>query len=252
MSAIKFKPARKVSDAMPALERARTAALLNVRTQPGADDTVKFLLEVVFQSVPVKRPLLQGNWFVACRSALISLQMDEGTIVDRTEKTSIPFHYKIASSSEKEVGAGFDPKAKMGPEGAETEVSIISLTAKKRDKSGGQIDYNGEEDELGVSGFANSVTWDYSIVRGKHAIRDFLFCNLPLSADCKPKFKRLKGSVELLPSIFNFDRDKQQMSATKSFLMQLALAFRSKNPSSPAKGPVLNQEGIRLTFGESR
>lgn len=43
---IKFKPARKVSDSMPAMERARTAALLNVRTQAGANNTTRFLLGV--------------------------------------------------------------------------------------------------------------------------------------------------------------------------------------------------------------
>jgi hypothetical protein len=252
MSTIRFSPYKKVADAMPPEERERTAALLNVRTEPGANDTVKFIIDVKFQSVPVKRPLLKGNWFVACRSALINLQIDEGTIVDHATEISTQFHYKIDSSSGTEVGAEFKPTVKVGPEGAETEVSIVSLTAKKKDKSGGQIDYTGKENTLSVVGFANSVTWDFSIVRGKRAISDFLFCELPLSADCQPKFKRLKGSVQLLPSIFNFDRDKQQMSGTKSFMMQLALAFRGKNPSSPAKSPVLNQEGIRLTFGENR
>jgi hypothetical protein len=252
MSTIRFSPYKKVADTMPPEERERTAALLNARTTPGANDTIKFLIDVGFQSVAVKRPLLKGNWFVGCRSALISLQIDDGTILDHTGETSTQFHYKIDSSSDMEAGAEFKPTVKVGPEGAETEVSIVSLTAKKKDKSGGQIDYTGKENTLSVIDFANSVTWDFSIVRGKRAISDFLFCKLPLSADCKPKFKHLKGSIELTPSIFNFDRDKQQMSGTKSLMMQLALAFRSKNPSSPAKSPVLNQEGIRLTFGDSR
>ena len=237
---------------MPPDERERTAALLNVHTEAGANDTVKFLINVKFQSVPVKRPLLKGNWFVACRSALINLQMDEGTVVDHAMEIATQFHYKIDSSISTEAGVEINPTVKTGLEGAETEFSIVSLKAKKKDKSGGQIDYTGKENTLSVIGFANSVTWDFSIVRGKRAISDFLFCELPLSADCKPKFKRLKGSVELLPSIFNFDRDKQQMSGTKSFLMQLALAFRGKNASSPAKSAVLDQEGIHLTFGENR
>jgi hypothetical protein len=252
MKTIKFSPDEKLAEKMPPKERQRTAALLNVHTESETDNAVRFLIDVGFQSVMVKRPLLKGNWFVACRSALISLQIDEGSIVDSTGETSIQFHYKLDGSSETKVGGEFKPTVKVGPEGAEAEVSIVSLTAKKRDKSGGQIDYTGKENELGVSAFANSVTWDYSIVRGQRAIRDFLFCNLPLRADCKPKFKRLSGSIDLMPSIFYFDRDKQRMSGMKSLLMQLALAFRKKNPSSPAKSPVLNQEGIHLTFGESR
>lgn len=252
MRTIKFKPVDKIADAMPYKERQRTAALLNARTEPGAEETIKFLLEVVFQSVPVKRPLMRGNWFVACRNALINLQIDTGTIVNRTQETSIQFHYKIDSSSEKEGGAEFKPAVKVGPEGAETEVSIISLTAKKKDKSGGQIDYTGKENELSVSSLTNSVTWDYSIVRGKRAIRDFLFCNLPLWAECKPKFERLSGSIELIPSIFNFDRDKQQMSGTRSLLMQLTLAFRGLSDNQREMAPIRNGDGIRLTFGENR
>lgn len=252
MSTIKFSPDEKLTRKMPSKERERTAALLDVHTESETDDAVRFVIDVGFRSVLVKRPWVDGHWFVACRSALISLQIDEGTILDHTGETSIQFHYKLHSSRDTEVGGKIEPTVKVGPEDAQTEFSIVSLTAKKRDTTSGQIDYDGKEDELGVSASANSVTWDYSIVRGKRAIRDFLFCNLPLSADCKPRFKRLKGSIELLPSIFNFDRDKQQMSGTKSFLMQLTLAFRSKNQSSPIKSPVLNQEGIHLTFGENR
>jgi hypothetical protein len=195
---------------------------------------------------------MRGHWFAACRSALINLQIDEGTIVSRTEGASIQFHYKIDSSTDTEQGAEFKPTVKMGPEGAETEVSIVSLTAKKKEKSGGQIDYTGKENTLEVSGSANSVTWDYSIVRGKQAIRDFLSCNLPLWADCKHPGKSLHGTIELMPSIFNFDRDKEQMSGMKSFLMQLTLAFRKSFQDDPEKAAVLNQEGILLSFGESK
>ena len=252
MGTIKFTPVKKVADTMLHKERKRTAALLNVRTEPGAEETVKFLMEVIFQSVPVKRPFMRGHWFAACRSALINLQIDEGTIVSRAEETSIQFHYKIDSSSETERGAEFKPTVKAGPEGAETEVSIVSLTARKKDKSGGQIDYTGKENELSVSGFANSVTWDYSIVRGKRAIRDFLSCNLPLWADCKHPGKSLHGTIELMPSIFNFDRDKQQMSGTKSLLMQLTLAFRGLAGAEEEMAPIRNDNGIALTFGESQ
>jgi hypothetical protein len=73
-----------------------------------------------------------------------------------------------------------------------------------------------------------------------------------LWVDCKPHLKQLQGTVELLPSIFNFDRDKEQMSGMKSFLMQLTLAFRKSFQDDPDKAAVLNQEGILLTFGESK
>ncbi len=252
MNTIKFSPDEKLARKMPPKELRRTAALLDVRTESETDDAVRFVIDVGFRSVPVKRPLLAGHWFVACRSALISLQIDDGTILDHTGETSIQFHYKLDSSSEKNVGVELKPTVTVGPEGAEAEVSLVSLTAKKRDKSGGQIDYTGKENELGVSAFPNSVTWDYSIVRGERAIRDFLCCDLLLRADCKPRFKRLRGSIELMPSIFYFDRDKQQMSGINSFLMQLTLAFRKKDQASTTKSPVLNQGGIRLTFGESR
>jgi hypothetical protein len=252
MNPIQFKPVKKVADTMPPEERKRTAALLNVRTQEGEEEAVKLLLDVVFQSVPVKRPLLRGHWFAACRSALITVQFRSGTILDRTAETSATFQYKVESSSDTEFGAEFKPTAKVGPEGATTEISVVSLTAKKKDKSGGHIDFTGKENTLSVTGFANSVTWDYSIIRGKRAISDFLSCNLPLWVDCKPRLKQLQGTVELLPSIFNFDRDKEQMSGMKSFLMQLTLAFRKSFQDDPDKAAVLNQEGILLTFGESK
>ncbi len=180
------------------------------------------------------------------------MQFEKGTILDRTAETTTQFHYKLESSRDKEFGAEFKPTAKVGPEGAATEVSLVSLTAKNKDRSGGHIDYTANESTLSVTGVANSVTWDFSIVRGKHAIRDFLSCNLPLWIDCKPQFKHLRGTVELLPSIFNFDRDKVQMSAMKSLLMQMTLAFRKSHKDDPEKSPLLNPEGIRLSFGENK
>ena len=252
MSAIEFTPANKVADTMPPEERNRTAALLNVGAESADEDAIKLLIDVLFQSVPVKRPLQRGHWFAACRSALIYVQLDTGTVLGQTEKTPLQFHYKIESSSDEEVGAELNPTVKVGPEGAQTEVSVVSLTAKKKTSRGGEIDYSGTENTLEVNCLANSVTWDFSIVRGDRAIRDFLSGNLPLWVDCKPRGTRLKGTIKLLPSIFNFDRDKQPMSGTKSFLMQLALAFRKSMKNDPEKRPILNYEGIHLTFGERK
>lgn len=249
---IKFKPTRKVSDSMPAMERARTAALLNVRAEPGADNTTRFLLDVAFQAVPVKRPLSRGHWYVACRSALINLQTLDGTIIGRTAETPMEFAYKNETSSGWEAGVEVKPTAKVGPEGAEAEVSIFSVTAKKKKKSAGQVDYTGQENTLSVTDYKHSVVWKISMVRGERAISDFLFCKLPLWADCKKESQPLQGTIALLPSVFDFDQDERRMSGMKSFLMQITLAFRKSFENDPEKAPVLNQKGIRLSFGENK
>ena len=252
MGTIKFKPAKKVSDAMPAMERARTAALLNVRTESAGTNTVKFLMDVAFQAVPVKRPLSRGRWFVACRGAMIQLQTLDGTLIDRTAETPMEFAYKNKASSGRETGVEVKPTAKGGPEGAEVEVSFVSLTAKKKKFNAGEIEYTGNENTLSVTDYKHSVVWKFSMVRGERAISDFLFCKLPLWADCKKEAQPLQGTLELLPSVFDFDQEERRMSAMKSFMMQLTLAFRKSFETDLEKAPVLNQDGIRLTFGESR
>lgn len=249
---IKFTPVKKVANAMPPSERSRTAALLNVRTEPGAEDTIKFLLDVAFQAVPVKRPFHRGHWFVACRSAMVTLQTSDGKVLGHTKEISEEFEYKNENSTGWEIGAEIKPTAKVGVGGADVEVGGVGVDAKKKKKHVGEYGYTGKENLLSVTGYENSVVWDFSMVRGEHAISDFLFCNLPLWADCKPQAKPLHGTIELLPSIFDFDQDKRKMSEVGSFLMQITLAFRKAFRTSPEKAPILNQDGITLSFGESQ
>ncbi|MGB8478421.1 MAG: hypothetical protein WCE63_06225, partial [Acidobacteriaceae bacterium] len=209
-------------------------------------------LDVAFQAVPVKRPLSRGNWYVACRGAMINLQTLDGTIISRTAETPMEFAYKNETSSGWEAGVEVKPTAKVGPEGAEAEVSIFSVTTKKKEKSAGQVDYTGQENTLSVTDYKHSVVWKISMVRGERAISDFLFCKLPLWADCKKESQPLQGTIALLPSVFDFDQDERRMSGMKSFLMQITLAFRKSFENDPEKAPVLNQKGIRLSFGESK
>jgi hypothetical protein len=99
MKTIKFSPDEKLAEKMPPKERQRTAALLNVHTESETDNAVRFLIDVGFQSVMVKRPLLKGNWFVACRSALISLQIDEGKLRSNSiTNLMVPAKRKLAGS----------------------------------------------------------------------------------------------------------------------------------------------------------
>lgn len=248
---IKFTPSKKVANAMPPSERSRTAALLNVRTEPGAEDTVKFVIDAAFQSVRVKRPFNRGYWFVACRNATVNMHASDGKILDHTREISEEFTYKNENSTGWKIGAEIKPTAKVGVGGVDVEVGGVGADAKKKKKRVGEYGYTGKENLLSVTGYENSVVWDYSMVRGEHAISDFLSCNLQLWADCKPQAKSLHGTIELRPSIFDFDQDKRKMSEVGSFLMQITLAFRKSFRGSPEKAPILNQDGITLSFGES-
>jgi hypothetical protein len=247
---MRFAPATKVADSMPSTERARTAALLNVRAESGAEDTVKFDIEVIFQAVPVKRPLLRGHWFVACRRALVNLDTADGTITGRTSEKSAEFTYKDKNISGWTFGVEVKPTVKAEVGGAAIELGGIGPSVEKESKHSSQISHSGTENTLGVAASRHGIGWKISMDRGGHAISDFLYGNQELLADWKRKHKPPKGTVKLLPSLFDFDQEERQMGEFRSFLMQVALAFRKSLRNPPEKAPVLNQDGITLTFGE--
>ncbi len=181
---------------------------------------------------------------------MVTLQTSDGKVLGHTREISEEFTYKNENSTGWEIGAEIKPTAKVGVGGADVEVGGVGVDVKKKKKRVGEYGYTGKENLLSVTGYENSLVWDFSIVRGEHAISDFLFCNLPLWVDCKSQARPLRGVIELLPAIFDFDQDKRKMSEVGSFLMQITLAFRKTFQNSSEKAPILNQEGIILAFGE--
>lgn len=252
MKKIHFKPAHKVFDAMPHKERERTAALINVRTEPGADENIKFVIDVVFQAVPVKRPFLRGHWFVACRGALVGLQIDDGTILAHTGETLAEFNYKNKDTTGWKFEVELKPSVKLDFGATEAELGGVGATAGKETKHSGEIDHSGEESPLSAAGSQHTVGWKISMVRGDRAISDFIYGNQPLWADWKGEHKRLQGTIKMLPAIFDFDRDERRMGDFRSLLMQLTLAFRGLSGSEGEMAPIRNDKGITLTFGENR
>lgn len=237
---LRFKPANKVAAKMSAEELSVSPAVLDVELERKSDGVTRLLINVVFHSVPLRRPLMRGYWYVACQAAHTELQSSRGDIVDTTPAAALEFSYNNSSSTETERSFELKPKAEaeVGPARIKSE-GPGAKSSKKRTKSEG-FEYTGQENQLSVAATSRNVSWQMSMVRGQHAISDYLFGTLPLWVDCDSKKRSVKGSIRLLPSIFSFDEDKRRMSDLQSFLMQLALAFRSTK--------VMNQDETKVSF----
>jgi hypothetical protein len=237
---LKCKPAQKVAASMPAKERRLSPAILDIRAESKSKDITRVLIDVVFQSVPLPRPVGRGYWYAACRGAQVELRTLRGDILSNTPPSTLEFTYHKDTSIEKERSFELKPKAKIEAGPVKGEASGPGAKSRRKSATSEGFDYTGRENELSAAATSRRVSWQMSMVRVDHAISDYLFGNLPLWAECESNAKPVKGAVRLLPSIFSFDEDKRQMSDLHAFLMQLALAFRSVK--------VMNQDETEVSF----
>jgi hypothetical protein len=239
---LKFKPADKCASTMSNDEKQRTPLLLEIKkgTHPQHPADWRVDVDLIFMSVPVTK-LTGGMLYASCQGASIRLEVLDQKVIRFTEAASVQFEYTESTTKtrtgsvelkpEIEVSAG-PVKAKVGGLGAKGEAS--------KEKTGG-YSYRATEDRLAVASDPTFVSWQIDMVRGEHAIRDFLFGNVVLSADCKSMVSPFKGSVKVSPDVYRFDRNKKKMSDTQSLLIHFLLVWEEN---------VLNKAGYSIDFEE--
>lgn len=104
----------------------------------------------------------------------------------------------------------------------------------------GEAEYTSNENPLAVVNKGDAVIWQESMVRGEKAVRDFLFGNLKLWAQCKWADKNQVGRVRLHTSAFFFDDQKRRLSGWKALLMEFTLAERNVK--------IPNRDGVEVQF----
>jgi hypothetical protein len=239
---IKFAPARLLDQSMPESERERTVVLLDPGSEPAPKekDAVRLLVNVLFRTVPFKPPLVGGLWHVASTGADISVKTSVPCILDYRKGEAVEFSFRVEKSDGTTVTLSLKPEIELEAGPAKAKFSAPGVERAKNRTDSQAYEYKDKENKLSVVVGKKFAEWEFAMVKGKHAIRDYLHCNLELWVDCKKKPGPLKGTIELIPSIFHFNRDKERMSIAGSILAHFTLAHRHKK--------ILHGDGMKITF----
>ncbi|MFZ0244424.1 hypothetical protein [Candidatus Binatus sp.] len=228
-------PAEKVIGSMPQTDVKRTPVLLGLIARPD-DGAVEFLIDVVFQSIRIQRPLGRGHWYVAATEAEIELRANGATIVAYTKAPAITIQYTVAKTKEKKVDVGVKPEIDIAKN---VTVSIGGVGVKAAGSEEATIAFSDQESPLASVVRGDSIVWQQSMTRGEKAIRDFIFGDLHLSVKCKWKNQDRQGSVGLRTSPMFFDAKGRMLSKFKSLLIGFVLDTRSY---------LANEQGTDVQF----
>jgi hypothetical protein len=232
-----ISPSGKIIGTMRQKEAAGTPVLLGLGAESASSESVKMLVDVVFQSVPLKRPLRRGYWYLGSTGAEIELQAVRGKITGHTEGSQITVKYTTKSGKDKKFTAKIEPSVKVGED---VEISAGEISVESTGTREGEAEFISKENLLAVVNRGDAVVWQESMVRGEKAVRDFLFGNLKLWAQCKWSDKSQIGRVRLHTSAFFFDDQKRRLSGWKALLMEFTLAERNVK--------IPNRDGVEVQF----
>jgi len=233
-------PRGKVKDSMPQGEAEDTPVLLSLNDEPVGSEIVKMLIDVVFQSVRLERPIGKGYWSVGSTGAEIQFRAEGAAIGGHTEASQIYVKYRIAKGRERTITAKIEPSAEVGKD---VKLSVGELGLERKASAEGEAEYESHESPLAVIEKGDTVVWQQSMTRGEKVVRDYLFCTLKLWAECKWGGRSKKGQIRLRNSAFFFDQEGARLPGWKALLMEATLAMRDYK--------IPNRNGIEVQFVHS-
>lgn len=234
---LNIKPLRKVLGSMLQQDAEGSPVLVGLKAESAGSDTLKIMIDVVFQAVPLERPLLKGYWYFGSTGADITLQSLGADIVRHTEGSEITVKHKIKRGKDKTVSAKLAPGVEFGDE---VKISVGEVGVEGKTAAEEEAEYESKENPLAVIDIGDSVIWKQSMARGEQAVRDYLFSTLKLYAECNWGEKKSQGNVRLRNKTFFFDKDDRRLPDWKALLMEATLKFR--------KYKIPNRDGIELNF----
>lgn len=232
---LKIEPDDKVIGSMPLTEVHRTPVLLGLEAR-GVDDQVEFLLDVVFQSIRIARPLGRGHWYIAVKEADIELWAKGAEIKEHSKGPSITVSHETTETKERGFTAEIKPEIEISED---VKVSVASIGATAKGSQQSKLQFSNLEYPLTAAVRGDSILWQQSMTQDHNAIRDFIFGNTPLSAKCKWPIKDRHGSVEVKTSAVYFNAKGRPVSAIKSLLAEFVLDRKSL---------IADEDGIKIQF----
>lgn len=214
-------PPHRVIGSMPPKVEEITPVLLGIRIEKVGTGFLKLLLDVAFQSIPLERPFGSGFWYFASTGAHIELRASGAKILSHTEGSRIVVKYVLKTENTKSLNAKIEPKVKLLED---AEFSVGAVGTDRTVVHGGETVFISHENPLAVVETQEAVSWQYSMGQGHKAVRDFLFGNLKLWADCKWPGKNRRGRVRLRCSSFFFDEENKRLPRWKAIGAEFLVA----------------------------
>jgi hypothetical protein len=216
-----------------------TPVLLGLDAEAVGGD-VKFLIDVVFQRIRIKAPLGMGPWYAALMEAEITLRANGAKIDNHSKGRYIEVKHEIKTKTEKTVKAKLDPKIEVSEK---VTVSLLDVGAERMLTDEETLEFSERESQLAPKVAGDRITWLKSSTHGPKAIREYIYGNLHLWAECKwdkkvdKKDRRGSVMLEAFPELFRADGKK--FSKIGSFFANGLLKFRP---------PVTDEQRTKVQF----
>jgi hypothetical protein len=184
-----------------------------------------------------------SDFYIGCSSASIHIQIEGGSIDPYTPHTRLTVNYKDTETRSRNSEATLEPSVTVKSSGVEGNVTFGKRSLDAGSQSEFRRSYVGEERRLAPVCTGNGVTWRLDPATQTHAVRDFLFCNLHVFAECRFTGKWRSGSIKVHPSDVTFyDSSRRPWTPTKSLLKWFSL--------HRAKRKLFRPRGVTVKFSE--
>jgi hypothetical protein len=164
-------------------ERLSSVLLLGLDGESTGDAGLRLRLNVVFQSISVRRGhLAPSDYFIATTGGSASVSAADAEVIKYTPSATISVEH--VASHERESGGSFQlsPKVKSGAKDAERTVELGSMQLGGKEKVTSEMKFLVPEMLLVATNLGNEVQWKIDSHRSEKTVRDFLVGNVSLEA----------------------------------------------------------------------
>ncbi len=214
-----------------------------------AEKSLRFDLNVVFKPVRVQRGNLpRADWYIGSTGAEIYLEVIGGIVKDNhTKGKTLQVNYKNTETWERKSAFTLAPEIGIESTSASVKAKLADIVFQANSERNFESSFSCEERVLAHIHMENSVRWNIDLPKGGKAIRDFLFGNLYLCAECVWNDGPCHGRITVRPSDIRFF-DEERNARSIGYLANLGMLYTLFRGGIK----IENLNGLTISFTDSQ
>ncbi|MBN1552287.1 hypothetical protein JW979_12515 [bacterium] len=202
-------------------EKENSIVLLDFEVDGLDDGALRFDLNVVFNSIPVKRGLIQKvDYYIGSSGAEVAINFDHGIIKDYSGEQILSVDYSNSVTHRRNSNITIKPNFSRKGNQEEVKVGLGAISLGRGLEKTFSCSFECTERILSTINMENFLRWIVTLPRGEKAVRDYLIGNLYLYVKCFSKNSNLNGTIKVrLSDIRFFDDERRPLSKKKSLVM---------------------------------
>lgn len=230
-------------------EQARNVMLFELEVDELAEKSLRFDLNVIFKPIRVPRGNLpRADWYIGSTGAEIYLEAFGGIVGENhTKGKPLQVNYKSTETWERKSAFTLAPEINIKSTSASAKAKLGDIVFKANSERRFESSFTCEERVLAHIHMENSVRWNIDLPKGGKAVRDFLFGNLYLRAECAWHDGPCHGRVTVRPSDIRFF-DEERHARPMGYLANLSMRFTLFRRGTK----IENLNGLTIKFTDSQ